>query len=72
MSLDDMKVFNEYIMPATIETLAQMVEKFNQASNNAIRLTTEGFDGDFLQESFFASIHSAQRRVDRYGTNDAQ
>jgi hypothetical protein len=64
--LTQMQVFNQYIMPATIESLAQMVEKFNQASNGAIRLTTEGFDGDFLQESFFAAIHSAQRRVDRY------
>jgi len=69
MSLSQMKVFNEYIMPATIETLAQMVEKFNAASNGAIRLTTTGFDGDFLQESFFAAVHSAQRRVDRYASN---
>lgn len=66
-----MQVFNQYIMPATIETLAQMVDKFNQASAGAIRLTTEGFDGDFLQESFFAAIHSAQRRVDRYAANGA-
>ncbi|WP_026060096.1 major capsid protein [Pseudaminobacter salicylatoxidans] len=69
MSLSQMQVFNQYIMPATIETLAQMVEKFNAASAGSIRLTTEGFDGDFLQESFFAAIHSAQRRVDRYATN---
>ncbi len=66
MALSHMQVFNDYIMPATIETLGQMVEKFNAASNGAIRLSTEGFDGDFLQESFFASIHSAQRRVNRY------
>ena len=66
MSLSQMQVFNQYIMPATIETLGQMIDKFNQASNGAIRLTTEGFSGDFLQESFFAAIHSAQRRVDRY------
>lgn len=66
MSLSQMQVFNEYVMPATIETLAQMVDKFNAASNGSIRLTTQGFDGDFLQESFFAAIHSAQRRVDRY------
>lgn len=66
MSLSQMQVFNEYIMPVTIETLGQMVEKFNAASNGAIVLTTQGFDGDFLQESFFAAIHSAQRRVDRY------
>ncbi|MBW0236343.1 major capsid protein [Pseudomonas sp. D1HM] len=71
MSLTQMQVFNKYIMPATIETLAQMVEKFNAASAGAIRLTTEGFDGDFLQESFFAAIHSAQRRVDRYSANGA-
>jgi hypothetical protein len=64
-----MQVFNDYIMPATIETLDQMVNKFNQASNGAIRLTTQGYDGDFFQSSFFASLHSAQRRVDRYGSN---
>lgn len=71
MSLSQMQVFNQYIMPATIETLAQMVEKFNAASGGSIRLTTDGFDGDFLQESFFAAIHSAQRRVDRYASNGA-
>lgn len=71
MSLSQMQVFNQYVMPATIETLAQMVEKFNAASNGAIRLTTTGFDGDFLQQSFFAAIHSAQRRVDRYAAQAA-
>lgn len=70
--LSDMEVFNKYIMPATIETLAQQIERFNAASNGSIRLTTEGFEGDFMQESFFAAIHSAQRRVDRYGANGAQ
>lgn len=69
MSLTQMQVFNEYIMPATIETLSQMVQKFNAASGGAIRLTTDGFAGDFLQESFFASLDSAQRRVDRYAPN---
>jgi len=69
MALSNMQVFNQFIMPATIETLAQMVDVFNQASAGAIRLTTDGFDGDFLQESFFAAIHSAQRRVNRYGVN---
>jgi hypothetical protein len=68
MSLSQMQVFNEYIMPATIETLDQMIERFNAASAGALRLSTAGFDGDFLQESFFAAIHSAQRRVDRYAS----
>jgi hypothetical protein len=66
-----MQVFNQYIMPATIETLGQMVDKFNRAANGAIRLTTSSFSGDFLQESFFAAIHSAQRRVDRYAAQAA-
>ena len=72
MALTNMQVFNKYISPAIIETLAVMVDKFNAASRGAIRLTTQGFDGDFLQESFFSAIHSAQRRVDRYAANAAQ
>jgi hypothetical protein len=66
MSLSQMQVFNQYFIGPTIETLGQMIDKFNAASSGSIQLTTTGFDGDFLQESFFAAIHSAQRRVDRY------
>jgi hypothetical protein len=66
MSLSDMAVFDQYVMPATIETLGQNIELFNAASNGSIVLTSEGFDGDFLQESFWQGIHAAQRRVDRY------
>ncbi|MDH2244887.1 major capsid protein [Pseudomonas sp. GD03855] len=72
MALSDMKVFNEYLKKTTVETIAQMVEKFNAASNGAIRLTPQGIDGDFLQESLWAGLHSAQRRVDRYAANGAQ
>lgn len=71
MSIDNMKVFNEYIMSATIETFAQEVAKFNAASGGTIVLTADGFDGDFLMESMFSSLSAAQRRVDRYGTNSA-
>lgn len=72
MALSNMQVFNETYMPATMETLTQMVEQFNAASGGAILLTSEGFEGDFYQESFWSSIHTAQRRVDRYASNDAQ
>lgn len=68
MSLSQMQVFNQYIQPAIIETLGQQIDKFNAASRGAIRLTTQGFTGDFLQESFFAGLHSARRRVDRYAS----
>jgi hypothetical protein len=64
-----MQVFNQYIMPATLETLDQMLAAFNAASNGSIVLSPEGFTGDFLQESFFQALGAAQRRVDRYAAN---
>lgn len=72
MALTNMKVFNANLMEATIETLNQQIEKFNQASNGAIVLTAAGFEGDFFERSFYASLHSAKRRVDRYAANGAQ
>ncbi|WP_447905559.1 major capsid protein [Pseudomonas aeruginosa] len=71
MSLSQMQVFNEYIMPATIETLDQMLVAFNAASRGAIVLSPDGFTGDFLRESFFQTLAAAQRRVDRYAANGA-
>jgi len=58
--------FNEFFMPAIIETLAQQIQKFNAASRGTIVLTADGFVGDFLQSSFYNSLASARRRVDRY------
>jgi hypothetical protein len=72
MSLSQMQVFNTYFMPAIIETLAQKIQQFNTASRGAFQLSTTSFDGDFLQESFYAAIHSAQRRVDRYASQSAE
>jgi len=71
MALSQMQVFNDMIMPETLEALDVMVDAFNEASAGAIRLTNDGFAGDFLRESFFDSLHGAQRRVDRYGANDS-
>jgi hypothetical protein len=68
MSLTNMKVFNAQLQTATIETLGQMVDKFNAASAGAILLTSQGFEGDYRFENFFQSLHAAQRRVDRYAT----
>jgi hypothetical protein len=66
MSLSQMQVFNDYVMPGTMELVAQEVDKFNAASRGAITLSTDGFTGDFARESFFQTLASAQRRVDRY------
>lgn len=71
MSMSQMQVFNDFVMPATMETLDQMTDAFNQASNGAIVLSPNGFTGDYLQESFFQNLASAQRRVDRYAANSA-
>ena len=71
MSQALMAVFDKYIMPATIETLGQEIDKFNAASGGAIVLSSEGFEGDFRQQSFWAAVHSSQRRVDRYAAQAA-
>ena len=71
MALSNMKVFNREVQTATIETVAQMVDKFNAASAGAITLTAQGFEGDYRFENFWQGIHSAQRRVDRYAANSA-
>jgi hypothetical protein len=72
MALANMKVFNEYLMEATIETLGQMVDKFNGSSNGALTLTSQGFEGDFFERSFYSALHGSKRRVDRYAANGAQ
>lgn len=69
MAISDMKVFNKYVQEATIESLTQQVNKFNAASNGAIVLTSEGFEGDFFERSLYAGMEAALRRVDRYATN---
>lgn len=71
MSLTNMKVFNKTIQTMATEKLAQDVEKFNTASGGAIVLTGEGFEGDYRYENFWATLHAAQRRVDRYASNAA-
>lgn len=71
MSSSDMVVFNQYVMPLITEMYPQEINKFNAASNNTIMLSGEGFDGDFMEQSFYDAIHSSQRRVDRYAAQAA-
>lgn len=72
MALSDMQVFNDFVMPAAMISLDQEIDKFNAASGGAIVLSSEGMTGDFMQESFFNSLASARRRVDRYAANGVQ
>lgn len=71
MSLSAMQVFNSYIMPLIMEMFPQEIQKFNAASNSTIVLSGEGFDGNYLEQSFYNALHSNQRRVDRYAANGA-
>lgn len=71
MANSNMVIFNKYVPEAAVELLAQMVDKFNGASNGAILLTNQGFEGDFFERSFYSSLEAAQRRVDRYAANGA-
>lgn len=69
MALSHRTVFNQYIVPATIETFAEQVRLFNAASNGTIVLDAANFRGDFLTQAFFNNVRDAQRRVDRYQPN---
>ena len=65
MALSDMKDYDDLIVGTTIELLGQQTAKFNAASGNTVILNSVPYQGSFSKESFFASIASAQRRVDR-------
>lgn len=62
-------VFNDYIIPATMETFVEQVRLFNAASRGTIVLNADSIHGDFREQAFFDALHSAQRRVDRYAAN---
>jgi hypothetical protein len=72
MSLQNMNVYDDEIYTTTIELLGQKLDAFNAAGGGAIVLSAETFRGDYTKESFFASLASAQRRVNRNGANGSQ
>jgi len=69
MAISNMQVFIDNARELVFEKLGQNVELFNTASNNAIRLSADGFSGDFFERSFYNSLVGSQRRVDRYAAN---
>lgn len=69
MALTNMQVFIDNARELVVEKLGQKIELFNAASNNAMRLSSDGFSGDFFERSFYNSLISAKRRVDRYAAN---
>ena len=58
------KIYNEYIHEAISETLTQVSEAFNGASQGAILLKSVNRQGDYSYESFFSNLASlVSRRV---------
>lgn len=58
------KIYNEFTHTGMVETLTQVSDAFNAASQGAIRLTSVNRRGDYDYESFFASTANlVTRRV---------
>jgi hypothetical protein len=67
--LSDMKVYSREIQSSVLETIPQMLEAFNGASNGAIQMSMDGFEGDFIKNAIYSSFESSRYRVDRYAAN---
>lgn len=64
----NMKVYNEYTQTGVVETLVQVSDAFNAASQGTIRLTNASKKGDYDYEAFFASTASLVTRRVTVGT----
>ena len=71
MALANMQVYDEQIRLRTIELLGQDLQKFNAASAGTIVLDMASWMGNYTRESFYNSLASAQRRVDRNAAQSA-
>ncbi len=66
MALSNMVVFNEQIQRVATETVAQEVEKFNQASQGTMLLGSDSKIGDFVEEASYKLVASLVGRRDAY------
>ncbi|MBJ9958396.1 major capsid protein [Acinetobacter courvalinii] len=64
----DLQVFNKQTYVTMTETVAQDVEKFNEASQGTIVLLNEPFSGDFDLKASFKAIQGIVRRRNAYGS----
>lgn len=68
MSISNMKVFQDFVYGSMTETVDQQVNKFNEASAGALRLTTASNIGDIKQKASFAAVQNLVRRRNAYGS----
>ncbi len=69
MALSNMVVFNKQTYSTTVELIAQEIELFNNATNNAIVLRNASNAGDFSDMQFW-QMQNVTRRRDAYGNGD--
>lgn len=68
MALSDLAVYSEYVYTSMTETLAQEVEKFNEASQGTITLVAGDYQGDFNDAVLWKKISGLVRRRNAYGS----
>ena len=68
MALSNLQVFDDWTRGAMQDKLAQNIELFNSATNNAIVLRSVSNAGDYTDEAHFARIAGLVRRRDAYGS----
>lgn len=68
----DLQVFNKQTYTAMTETVAQDIEKFNEASAGTIVLQNTPSQGDFDIRTSFKAIAGLVRRRNVYGTGDVE
>ncbi|EPJ2923540.1 major capsid protein [Pseudomonas aeruginosa] len=66
----DLAVFNKQTYTALTETVAQAIDKFNQASAGTIVLQNAPAQGDFDIKASFKLIANLVRRRNVYGNGD--
>lgn len=67
-----MKVYSREIQSSVLESIPQVIDSFTQASNGAIQMSLDGFEGDFIKNAIYSSFESSRYRVDRYAANGAK
>lgn len=70
MALSDMVVFDSFVYRAYTETVQQQVEKFNDASDNSLRLVAGDNVGDFSHQAIYSEIENLVRYRNAYGNAD--
>jgi Major capsid protein 13-like len=68
MAISNMKVFQDFVYGSMTETVDQQINKFNEASAGALRLTTASNIGDIKQKASFAAVQNLIRRRNAYGS----